>query len=81
VESPRKRNHRASGAATAAVLLVFLVPGGSMLEVFQQNHPFAPLEKSWLWIHFVMPHQVWALLILSFLLLTAMRQTPATVRQ
>jgi len=59
--------------AVLFLILVFLVPGGSMLEQFQHTGRFAALQHSWWWGHILMPHQVWALLFLSVMLLVAMR--------
>jgi len=59
------------------LILVFLVPGGSALEQFQHTSHLVTLQHSWWWTHIVMPHQVWALLFMSVLLLVAMRTSVA----
>ncbi len=56
------------------LILVFLVPGGSALEQLQHTSHVVALQHSWWWAHFMMPHQVWALLLLSCLLLAAMQR-------
>jgi len=62
------------------LILVFLVPGGSALEQFQHTSHLVALQHSWWWTHIVMPHQVWALLSLSVLLLMAMRTSAPSMR-
>lgn len=57
------------------LILAFLVPGGSVLEVMQRTGHFIALQHSWFWSRFVMPHQVWVLVALSCLLLSAMRHS------
>lgn len=74
----KSRNELATG--TLLLILVFLVPGGSALEQFQRTSHLVALQHSWWWTHFVMPHQVWALIFLSVLLLMAMRTSAANVR-
>lgn len=73
----RARHRGVLATATAAVILVFLFPGGSMAEVLQKKHP--ALQESWYWMHFAMPHQVWTLLLLCLLLLMAMKNSARTV--
>lgn len=51
------------------LLLIFLIPGGSMLEELQRSGHTFGLQHSWMWLHIVMPHQVWAILLLSVWLL------------
>lgn len=74
----KSRNELAKG--TLLLLLVFLVPGGSALEQFQHTSHLVALQHSWWWTHFVMPHQVWALLFLTLFLLAAMRTSEEGVR-
>src|ERR1700680_2529992 len=69
------RKELAKGALL--LILVFLVPGGSALEQLQHTSHLVALQQSWWWTHIVMPHQVWALLFLSVLLLVAMRTRAA----
>jgi Glycosyltransferase family 87 len=73
---PRKRLAK----GTLLLILVFLVPGGSALEQLQHTNHLVALQHSWWWAHIVMPHQVWALLFLSVLLLQAMRTSAAEAR-
>jgi hypothetical protein len=64
-----------SKAARGAFLLMlpFLVPGGSALELFQLRGQIPEgFVHSWYWTRFVMPHQIWFLLLLSLLLLWRM---------
>jgi hypothetical protein len=74
---PGSQNKLAKG--TLLLILVFLVPGGSALEQLQLSSHLVTLQHSWWWAHIVMPHQVWALLFLSALLLMAMRTSAANV--
>ncbi|HEY1660120.1 MAG TPA: glycosyltransferase family 87 protein [Candidatus Sulfotelmatobacter sp.] len=66
------RNRR---VATVALLLTtpFLVPGGTALQTLQENGriPASLAGRAW-WQAFVMAHEIWALLLLSLLLLGAM---------
>jgi hypothetical protein len=57
------------------ILLVFLVPGGSALEQWQQSGHFAAIKNYWWWNMIVLPHESWSILILSLLLLRAMQIT------
>lgn len=66
--------------ATLLLVLVFLVPGGSLLERLQHTNHFVALQHSWWWTHFAMPHQIWALVLLSGVLLQAMRRTSGGAR-
>ena len=77
-ELRRSRKELAKGILL--LVLVFLVPGGSALEQLQHTGHLATLQHSWWWTHIVMPHQVWALVFLSGLLLAAMRTSAANVR-
>jgi hypothetical protein len=68
---PESRSKLEKG--TLLLILVFLVPGGSALEQLQRTGYLVALRDSWWWNHIFMPHQVWALLVISLLLLLAMR--------
>ena len=68
----RSRNRFAK--ATLFLILIFLLPGGSLLEGFQRRNYWPQLQHSWFWMCFVMPHQVWALVLLSLVLLIEMRR-------
>lgn len=61
--------------ALAMILLVFLVPGGTILEQFQQAGHFAAIQNHWWWKMIVLPHESWVILLLSLLLLRAMQIT------
>ncbi|MBZ5614975.1 MAG: DUF2029 domain-containing protein [Acidobacteriia bacterium] len=70
-----------SKAARGAFLLMlpFLVPGGSALELFQLRGQIPEaIAHSWYWTRFVMPHQIWFLLLLSLLLLWRMASQRAS---
>jgi hypothetical protein len=55
------------------LLAPFLIPGGTLLETMQISGRIpASLSQHWWWEAFVMAHQVWALLILSMLLVRQM---------
>lgn len=72
---------RSLGNITFCLILPFLVPGGSLLEQIQlTGYVSTAVRSSWWWNAMVMPHQVWAILILSVVLLEAMRRTPTTLR-
>lgn len=61
---------------TFCLLLPFLVPGGTVLEQIQVRGYVSPaVQGSWWWNALVMPHQVWVLVILTVVLLEAMRWT------
>jgi hypothetical protein len=75
------REFSGSKAARGAFLLMlpFLVPGGSALEVFQLRGQIPEgFVRSWYWTRFVMPHQIWFLLLLSLLLLWSMARQPVS---
>lgn len=55
------------------LLLLFLAPLGTILQQVQHANWFLPLQDLWWWTHIVMPCQVWAILLLSVVCLTAMR--------
>jgi hypothetical protein len=56
-----------------ALILPFLVPGGSALERLQRTGHLGALQHSRWWTGFVMPHQAWCLFFLSLVLLLALR--------
>lgn len=64
------------GSITFCLILPFLVPGGTLLEQIQlKGYVGAAVRSAWWWNALVMPHQVWALVILTVVLLEAMRRT------
>jgi len=67
------RKARIFGTLSLLLMLPFLIPGGTILETMQANRRI-PLTwaSRWWWELFVMPHQVWMLLLLSLLLLYEM---------
>lgn len=55
------------------LMLPFLVPGGTALEHFSHSAGFSEsITRSWCWLCIVMPHEIWFLLALSWLLLRSM---------
>jgi Glycosyltransferase family 87 len=78
-----KQLPRMTRIVAAAALMAFLMPGGTLLEVFQAEQRISPaVSGSWWWTTLVMPHQIWALLALSLTLLHAMagRRSNVTAR-
>ncbi len=70
-----------SKLARAAFLLMlpFLFPGGSVLEQLQRAGKIPDsIACSWYWICIVMPHEIWFLLLLSFVLLGGMAFKPVS---
>ena len=68
---------RPLGKVAFCLILPFLVPGGTLLEQIQLGgYVSTTVRGSWWWNAVVMPHQVWAILILSLALLEGMRQMP-----
>jgi hypothetical protein len=58
------------------LILPFLIPGGTLLEQIElRGYVSAAVRSAWWWNAMVMPHQVWILVILSVVLLEAMRRT------
>jgi Glycosyltransferase family 87 len=55
------------------LMLVFLLPGVSVLQQVQSGPLLSRWQQSWWWTVVVMAHQVWALFLLSLVLLWAMR--------
>jgi hypothetical protein len=71
------RRHRKIASLSLLLMLPFLVPGGTILQSLQDSGSIpGSLANSWWWNTIVMPHQVWALLLLSMLLLYAMAHAP-----
>ncbi len=73
-------NLKAMARATLALVLFFLIPGGSALEQLQRSNYLGGLQHSWLWIHVIMPHQIWILVSLGVILLLAMRRSACVPR-
>ena len=67
-----RRAHRTS-LACLLLLAPFLIPGGTLLETMEISGriPASLSQHRW-WEAFVMPHQAWALLLLSVLLVRQM---------
>ncbi len=66
---------KARPAAILALLLMvpFLIPGGTILQTMQTDGRIpSSLAEHWWWDTIVMPHEIWALFLLSFLLLYEM---------
>jgi len=58
---------------TFALILPFLVSGGSALEQLQRTDRLSALQHTRWWMEIVMPHQAWCLFLLSLVLLLALR--------
>jgi len=56
----------------AIIVIVFLVPGGTLLEQTQASH-FPGLKDLWWWNSFILPHESWSIVFLALLLLFAMQ--------
>jgi hypothetical protein len=68
---PLKRFARAA----FVTMLPFLAPGGTMLQELQFGSVLPErISTSWWWSAFVMPHQVWMLIAMFFVLLAAMNR-------
>jgi len=81
VFSSCERSRFARGVALL-LMLPFLIPGGTLLETMQDSGSIpATLANRWWWQTFVMPHEVWVLLLLSILLLYEMTYRPAQGNQ
>jgi Glycosyltransferase family 87 len=57
----------------AIIILVFLVPGGTILEQLQLSGHFAAIQNYWWWKTLVLPHESWSILLVALLLLGAMK--------
>jgi hypothetical protein len=64
---------RNTAKGTLLLLVVFLIPGGTALEKLSYSGHFAAVQHQWWWDAFIMPHEVWALLMLGIVLLYAKR--------
>lgn len=59
--------------STRALIAFFLTPGGALVSQVAEHAHMAPtITHSWWWRSFIVAHQVWALLLLSTLLLWVM---------
>jgi hypothetical protein len=67
------RKARSFAVMSLLLMVPFLVPGGTLLEVAQNERRIpAAFTNHWWWGTIIMPHQVWLLLFLSVLLLWEM---------
>ncbi len=67
------RMSRILAALLIQLMLPFLVPGGTILQTLQTSGNISgTLANRWWWQIFVMPHEVWMLLLLAILLLYEM---------
>ena len=66
---------------TVLLILIFLVPGGTILQQLEHMNFGVSWQHSWWWTQFVMTHEIWALLFLSTTLLLAMRFSQAYIRK
>jgi hypothetical protein len=67
------QSRRPAGIALFLMLL-FLVPAGSMLEQAQHASWTLHLQSHWWWTDLIMPCQVWAILLLALACMAAMRR-------
>lgn len=64
--------------SSLALIALFLAPGGTLVaQLAELGHISANTTNSWYWRSFIAAHQVWALLLLSTLLLWAMAKSSA----
>jgi hypothetical protein len=63
----------------AVIIVIFLVPGGTILEQFQQAGHFAAVQNYWWWKTLILPHESWSILLLGLLLLRAMQSGADTL--
>jgi hypothetical protein len=69
------RRSRTIGIVSLLLILPFLIPGGTLLETMQADgHIPSAIVRHWWWDAVVMPHEIWALFLLSILLLYEMRR-------
>jgi hypothetical protein len=67
------RKARLPRILTLLLMVPFLIPGGTILQTMQTNGRIpSTLAERWWWDTIVMPHEIWALFLLSLLLLYAM---------
>jgi hypothetical protein len=67
------RTSRILAVLSILLMLPFLVPGGTILQTLQTGGSIPDtLANRWWWQMFVMPHEVWTLLLLAILLLYEM---------
>ena len=71
--APNGRLRTLARAVLAVIILVFLVPGGTILTQFQQAGHFAAVQNYWWWKTIILPHESWSILLLGLLLLGATR--------
>ena len=64
--------------STLALLALFLTPGGALVnQVAERAHISVSITHSWWWRSFIVAHQVWALMLLSTLLLWTLAKDSA----
>jgi hypothetical protein len=67
------RMSRILAVLSILLMLPFLIPGGTILQTLQNGGSISDtLANRWWWQMFVMPHEVWMLLLLAILLLYEM---------
>jgi len=67
------RKARLPAILALLLMIPFLIPGGTILQTMQINGRIpSALSERWWWDTIVMPHEIWALLFLSLMLLYEM---------
>jgi len=56
----------------AVILIIFLFPGGTILQQLQQSGHFTAFQSHWWWNSLILPHENWCILLLTLLLLLAL---------
>ena len=70
---PNVRLRTAARCVLAVIILVFLVPGGTILQQLQLSGHFAAVQNDWWWKTVILPHESWSILILGLFLLRALQ--------
>jgi Glycosyltransferase family 87 len=68
----------AAPRSTLGLIALFLTPGAALVnQIAERAHMSATITHTWWWRSFIVAHQVWALLLLSTLLLWTMAKSSA----
>ena len=73
----RGRTSAIARGVLLTIIFVFLVPGAATIERLQAAGHFASVRNHWWWNMFVLPHASWSIVLLTLLLLCALRKTMA----
>lgn len=77
IDAPARRSAR----MVMLLMTPFLLPGAAFLQQLSiKGHVPDPLTKSWVWTSVIMPHETWALLTMSIVLLYGMKASLAPNR-